>query len=110
MDMCSVTPTFRDDAEAMLEVLWTDGGYLEAHCADGSDLEWRIGRDGIARQGTGWCGLTTAATGVWESDGVLAVQVDEIALVRKRDLRMTFEDDRLTIESDGESSTGHLAE
>lgn len=110
MGVQAVTPSFHDNAEAILEVLCTDGSDLDALCTGGSDLEWQIGLDGIARQGTGWFGLPTAATGVWESDGVLAVQVDEIGLIRKRDLRLTFQDHQVTIESDGESIVATLAE
>jgi hypothetical protein len=82
-----VVLAFGDDGEAALR-LWTTGGEV---------VEWAIGLDQVPRRSAGWYGLPADATGAWEADDVFVVHIDQIGLIDKEDLRVTFADERITL-------------
>ena len=67
-----------------------------------------IGLDQVPRRGAGWYGLPVEATGAWEADDVFVVHIDHIGLIDKEELRVTFADDRVTLEGAWTTLRGQL--
>ncbi len=64
---------------------------------DNQTLELPVGLDSLFRISPGMFGLPAAAKGFWETDRVLVVDLDEIGNINHWRIRMTFDDDRVTV-------------
>jgi CubicO group peptidase (beta-lactamase class C family) len=97
----SISLDFSEEAEAVLSLTFVGD----------SHIEWRIGLDNVWRFSPGIFGLLTAAEGSWISDNVFTAakgswiydnvfvfETEEIGDWGRNRYRLTFEDDRVTIQ------------
>lgn len=60
--------------------------------------EYLLGLDNVSRISSGSFGLAAAAKGLWESDNVFVIYMDEVANINQWRISLTFEADRVNVQ------------
>jgi len=93
--LLSFTLSFPAHDEALFEITTLGSNVWWAD----PQFEWLIGLDNVDRIAPGRLGLLTSARGLWESDNVFVLHIDEFAnRGEKFRLSLAFEGDQVTIE------------
>ncbi len=101
LGLLSVSLTFQEEAEALLNTSFIDG----------TQVEWLIGLDNVFRFSPGLLyGLPAAAKGGWESDNAFVIHIDEIGRIEQMQINATFEDDQMTLQVLGATLVGRFEE